>query len=212
MKVYDISPLLHDGIAVWPGDARFSRRVSLRLSRGDAVELSEMRLSLHTGAHADAPSHFRPGGCSIDRVGLERYWGPALLVTVPGQGAITPPKLEAALSSGPARLLLRAHPDFDPDRFPSVIRWLTPEAAHHIGLAGVRLLGIDAPSVDPLDSKDLPAHKALEANGVMVLENLHLAGTPDGRYELAALPLKIAGGDAAPVRAALRELRGNEHV
>ncbi len=206
MRIYDISPLLHAGVAVWPGDTTFSRQVSLRLDQGDPVELSDIRLSLHTGTHADAPSHFQPGGSTIDEVDLDPYWGPALLATVPGSGEIRPEHLESILSQQPIRLLLRAHPEFDADRFPERIRHLNLESARWIGQSGVRLLGIDSPSVDPLDSKELAAHKQLEQAGTRILENLRLRDAPDGHYELSALPLRIAGGDASPVRAALREL------
>ncbi len=206
MKIYDISPLLHAGVAVWPGDTRFSRHVSLRLSAGDSVELSDVRMSLHTGTHADAPAHFRRGGATVEQLELEPYWGPARVFTVPGSGEILPGQLEEALREDLQRLLLRAHPGFDPDRFPDQIRSLHPDAARAVAAAGVRLLGVDAPSVDPLDSKGLPAHHELERGGIAILENLCLQGVPDGIYELAALPLRVADGDAAPVRAALREL------
>jgi len=41
---------------------------------------------------------------------------------------------------------------------------------------------------------------------VVILEGLDLDGVPDGPYELIALPLRLAGMDAAPARALLREL------
>jgi arylformamidase len=72
--------------------------------------------------------------------------------------------------------------------------------------AGVVLVGTDAPSVDPVDSTALPAHHALCDAGIVNLENLALADVPPGRYELMALPLRILGADAAPVRAVLRVL------
>lgn len=204
--IYDISPPLHADIAVWPGDTSFSRKVSLRLDRGDPVELSHIRLSLHTGTHADAPCHFVQGGASIDELELEAYWGPARVATVSGGGPILPQDLEPILKQRPLRLLLRAHPGFDADRFPHRIRHLEIAAARAIGRAGVRLLGIDAPSVDPLESKQLSAHKELEKGGTRILENLLLHQVPDGEYELSALPLPVRDGDAAPVRAALRPI------
>jgi arylformamidase len=69
---------------------------------------------------------------------------------------------------------------------------------------GVRLFGTDCPSVDPLDSKDLLAHKAFGRSGIYILEGLALADIAPGPYELIALPLNLIGADAAPVRAILR--------
>jgi arylformamidase len=68
----------------------------------------------------------------------------------------------------------------------------------------VRLIGIDTPSVDLFTSKDLPAHQRFLANDMAILEGLVLHEVPPGRYELIALPLKLAGFDASPVRAVLR--------
>ena len=67
-------------------------------------------------------------------------------------------------------------------------------------------MGIDAQSVDPADSKTLDSHQQLLAHDMRVLENLVLDAVAPGDYELIALPLKLAGADASPVRAVLRSL------
>ncbi|HEV8132385.1 MAG TPA: arylformamidase [Acidobacteriota bacterium] len=206
MKIYDISPLLHPGIAVWPGDTPFSRTELMRLSDGESINLSSVTLSLHTGAHADAPSHFLSGGTPIDQVDLHLYVGPARIVTLHVAQCVDAEDLQEILRSKPERLLIRVNPNIDPDYFPEKCVHLSPRAATRIGMAGVKLIGTDAPSVDPVDSKDLPAHHALARYGTAILENLNLRQVPDGDYELIALPLKIAGGDASPVRAILREM------
>ncbi len=206
--IFDISPVLHPGVATWPGDVVFLRSSTLRIADGASVNLSSLRMSLHTGAHADAPSHFLEGAPTIDQVGLRAYWGPARVATLNGAGPIAAEELQPLLALQPERLLLRCHPDFDPDQFPSRIRFFDPAAAGAIAAAGVLLVGVDSPSVDPLDSKDLPAHHVFGRGGVAILENLLLHEVPDGEYELSALPLKIAGGDASPVRAVLSQTGG----
>ncbi|MEE8586245.1 MAG: arylformamidase [Acidobacteriota bacterium] len=203
-KLYDISPLLAPAIAVWPGDAPFQRSQSLSISQGASVNLSSMSLSLHTGAHADAPSHFDDQGATIEDVDLEAYIGPARLVTVEAQETVSAQDLRPVLEDRPQRLLVRCNPDFDPRRFPPRFVHFSPEAAQAIGQAGARLVGLDAPSVDFVDSQELPCHHIFQRHGTAILENLLLKGVPDGEYELIALPLRIAGGDASPVRAVLR--------
>jgi arylformamidase len=101
------------------------------------------------------------------------------------------------------RLLLRTGHSIAGGRFPE--RWpvLFPATAAELARRGLRLLGVDAPSVDERESKTLAVHHALFAGGAFVLENLDLRGVPPGRYELVALPLRLAGLDAAPVRAVL---------
>jgi arylformamidase len=69
---------------------------------------------------------------------------------------------------------------------------------------GVKLIGIDTPSVDLFDSKDLPSHQMILKHDMAILEGLALQGVPEGVYELIALPLKLVGFDASPVRAILR--------
>ncbi len=207
MKIYDISPLLHPGIAVWPGDTSFERIESLRLRDGASVNLSSITLSSHTGAHADAPFHFCDDGKTIDQVDLEPYIGRARVVTVSVAESVDGHDLEEALRQRPVRLLVRCNPKIEPDCFPTSFVYFTQRAAERIGVAGVKLIGTDAPSMDRVDSKDLPAHHTFARYGSSILENLDLRRVPDGEYELIALPLKIAGGDGSPVRAILREMK-----
>lgn len=71
---------------------------------------------------------------------------------------------------------------------------------------GVRLVGVDVPSVDPETSKELPSHMVFLRHDMRILENLALWEADFGDYELIAPPLKLEGLDAAPVRAVLRRL------
>ena len=105
----------------------------------------------------------------------------------------------------PPRVLVRtvaAAPTSWSDRFST----FAPETITWLAARGVRLVGIDAQSVDPADSKTLDSHRQLLEHDMRVLENLVLDEVPAGDYELIALPLRIAGADASPVRAVLRSL------
>ncbi len=83
---------------------------------------------------------------------------------------------------------------------------LHPSLIEHLAGRGVRLVGVDTPSVDPFDSRDLPAHHAILRYDLAVLEGLDLAAVPEGIFELIALPLRLVGFDGSPVRAILRSL------
>jgi len=212
--IYDISPLVDEKIAVWPGDSPYEARDRLRIEDGSSVHLSTIRLSCHTGAHADAPGHFVEGAPGIDAVPLEPYLGPChLLEAPPGLEAITPAALDdlhgerVDLRETP-RLLIRTGCQTDRSVFPQPLTALTVELIDYLASAGVCLVGLDSPSVDRFDSKDLPCHKALFHHGMAILESLALFGVPTGRYELIALPLRLLGRDASPVRAILRTLAG----
>ncbi|HUF38768.1 MAG TPA: cyclase family protein, partial [Anaerolineales bacterium] len=206
MKIYDITPPLHASLEVWPGDAPVALTPVQRLAAGAAVNLSSLTMSLHAGAHADAPWHFQDEGPTIETLALEPFLGPARLVRLQTEGQrIEPSDLEELLVAPPKRLLICCNPGRDPDRFPSTFAYFSAEAAARIAQASVRLLGTDAPSVDAVDSKELPAHHALWAGGALILENLDLRNVPEGEYELIALPLPILGADGSPIRAVLRE-------
>lgn len=205
--IHDISPLVDGKTAVWPGDTPFTSRDLLRIADGATVDLSTITLTCHMGAHADAPSHYVRGAESIDQVPLERYLGPCLLVDVkPRDHAVRPEDLAGVDLRGAERLLLRTGCIKDRTVFPQPVTCLTVALVERMADAGIVLVGLDSPSVDRFDSKDLPVHKALHARGIANLENLALEGVPPGRYELIALPLRLHGRDASPVRAVLRPL------
>ncbi|MDT8436564.1 MAG: cyclase family protein [Gemmatimonadota bacterium] len=208
--VIDISPPLAPAIAVFPGDTPLTREVLLDTARGDAITLSTLRATVHLGAHVDAPSHTGRGAASIDRLPLERFLGPCRVLRVRGEagGRIPAGRMEEALDGRPPteRLLLATGSYPDPDRFTAEFTGLEPEVVRRLAERGVRLIGIDTPSVDPADSADLPAHAACLAHDVAILEGLVLSHVPEGVYELVALPLRLVGFDASPVRAALRPM------
>ena len=93
----------------------------------------------------------------------------------------------------------------DPNRWNPDFQSLSPELVHSLADQGVRLIGIDTPSVDPSDSKALESHQALFERNLSVLEGIVLDQVPEGIYSLIALPLRLKDADASPVRAILLE-------
>lgn len=208
MKLWDISPLVHAQSPVFPGDAPYRLQWTAHLGPDCPVNLSAVHMSPHVGAHADAPLHYAPDGASIDAVPLAPYLGPCRVVYAIDCGPLVQvADLAHALPPGavPQRVLVRTCRQADTvwrDDFaafaPATLEWLASQ--------GVLLVGIDTPSVDPANSKDLQAHQQLRQHGLRVLENLVLDDVPEGDYELIALPLKLHGACASPVRAVLRAL------
>jgi arylformamidase len=204
MPIYDITYPLTDSIACWPGDVPYTRQINMRLSEGDSVNLSAITMSVHTGTHADAPSHYDENGYTVEKLDLEVLIGKAVVVEVSGVELITIEHLaEIALRSCP-RLLLKTGGWVNRTQFPESIPTLAEDVPDYLHQQRVRLIGFDLPSVDALDSKTLPIHHALGRHNITILENLNLEEVPPGTYELIALPLKIEGADGSPVRAVLR--------
>jgi arylformamidase len=203
----DISPLVDERIAVWPGDVPFERVVSLDMQAGANLTLSSVKTTLHVGAHTDAPSHYRADGEDIAARGLHYYAGPCVVLQVNGVRGrrILPSDLEGKRILA-TRVLLRTGSFPDPRDFNQDFASLSPELVDWLHSLGVITIGIDTPSVDPFESKALEAHQALARHDMANLEGLVLDHVPEGRYELLALPLRIAGADGSPVRAVLRTL------
>ena len=203
---FDISPRITPRLAVWPGDTPPTREVLLDMKRGDNITLSTLRATVHLGAHADAPSHYGANAPAIDERSLDYYLGECQVMRVAAArgSCLTPATLPGAVQS--PRLLLATGTFPDPEAFNQGFAALSPELVHDLHRRGVKLVGIDTPSVDPFASKDLPAHQAILGNDMAILEGLVLDGVPEGKYELIALPLRLVGFDASPVRAVLRSL------
>ncbi len=208
MKIYDISHTLRPGMAAWPGDAGLRLDQKTSLTEGDVANVTVVSMSCHIGTHMDAPFHYLSGGKSIDRIELERFVGPARVVAIQAASTlVSAEELEPFLTDRPPRLLIRCNAPMELDRFREDFVALSAPAAERLVSAGVQLVGIDSPSVDPFSATVLEAHLVLGRAGVVIIENLRLQGVPDGWYELIALPLKLAGGDGSPVRAVLRDLK-----
>jgi arylformamidase len=212
MKIWDISRALSDDLAEWPGDEPFCFRLTKTLAEGQSVNLGAISMSVHNGTHADARFHFDTSGASIEKAQLELYLGRATVVDLAqtfskskNKHLITiedlqPSAEEIAASS---RLLVKTGRWSDSTVFPSQIPVIAAEVTAWLQKNGVKLLGLDLPSVDEIDSKSLQNHHALAHAGIAIVESLDLSDVAPGIYNFAALPLKIAGGDGAPMRAIL---------
>lgn len=204
--LYDLSPTIRPELPVWPGDTPYSSRLICSLAEGDSVNLQAFTATAHLGSHADAPFHTEPRGEGISEMPLDRYLGHCRVVRVPPQPLIEPRHVDGIDLGSPGRLLFKSESVRDRRTFPERFTALSPELANLLVSHGVRLVGMDTPSVDPFDSKALEAHHILFRGGIAILEGLVLDGVPEGLYELIALPLKMAGLDASPVRAVLRSV------
>lgn len=194
---------------VWPGDTSFSCLWTWKIDDGSSVNVSAITQSPHAGTHADTPLHVNDGGSGSEALPLEAFRGRATLVDVSHvYGEIKIADIDrGGLDRAMTRLLLKTGRSIAAGSFPGSWPALTVECARELVRRGVVLVGYDCPSADDRDSKTLDVHHALLDHNVSVLENLDLREASAGEYELDALPMKIAGLDAAPVRAVLVDLR-----
>jgi len=201
----DISPVVDGSIEVWPGDTPFVQTLNRDMRAGANLTLSDIRTTVHVGAHADAPSHYVSEGCDIASRRLDYYIGRCVVLNIRVRRGdrITPDHLNGKVVSAP-RVLLRTGTFPDPRKWNNDFASLSPALVEDFYQHGVMLIGIDTPSVDPFDSKELEAHQVFARNDMAILEGLALDSVEEGEYELIAPPLRIRGADASPVRAILR--------
>jgi len=212
MKIWDISRALSNDFAEWPGDEPFHYRLTREIAKGQTVNLGAITMSVHNGTHADARFHFDPKGQSIDKAPLDIYLGRATVVDLAQtffrskeKHLITTEDLKphAEEIAATSRLLVKTGRWSDSTIFPNQIPVIAADVPAWLQKNGVKLLGLDLPSMDEIDSKSLQNHHALSSAGIAIVESLDLSAVTLGIYNFAALPLKIAGADGAPMRAVL---------
>ncbi|TQK08146.1 kynurenine formamidase [Herbaspirillum sp. SJZ107] len=205
-QLWDISPTISAAIPVWPGDTPFAAGPTWEIKDGCPVHVSRMTMTTHLGAHTDAPSHFDPGGPAIDAVALAPYLGPCRVIHCIGANPVLPEHVAPWLHGTPPRVLLRTYASAPQQAWDPAFPAIAPATIALLAAHGVILVGTDAASLDPQDSRTLDAHHAVHRHRMAILEGVVLDAVEPGDYELIALPLKLAGMDASPVRAILRSL------
>jgi len=206
-RIWDISPPVHEGTPVFPGDTPYQQRWAASIGPGCPVNVSEITLSPHVGAHADAPLHYAPDGATIGEVDLTPFLGPCRVIHAIARGPLIEwAHIEHAVTDLPPRVLVRTYQRAPVDQWDGALAGYAPATIERLAALGVTLVGIDTASIDPADSKTLDSHQVIRRMNLRVLENLVLDDVPEGDYELIALPLKLVSADASPVRAVLRSL------
>jgi arylformamidase len=196
--IIDISQPITPTIAGFPQDTPYEESFVARIGPGCPVNVSRIVMSTHCGTHADAPFHYDESGKRMGELDLDIFMGPCRVIDARGGD------IGSWLANAPPRVLLRLMEQHDPNAWNEAFRALDGAAIDLLHAHGVKLVGVDGPSVDPATSKDLPAHMAAKRAGMLILENLVLAHVEPGDYELIALPLRFENLDASPVRAVLR--------
>jgi len=206
----DVSVPLRNGMVVWPGDIKVDIERRNSMERGDAVNVSTMRMGAHTGTHMDAPLHFIAKGKSIDQLPFDVSIGPARVIEIVDKVSIKAEELKQHNIKRGERILFKTRNSprcWQGDNFVGDYVYSTRGAAQFLVDAGVRLLGIDYLSVgsqlDP-EKANPDTHQILLGAEIWLIEGMNLSAISAGKYNLICLPLKLMNSEGSPVRAILQ--------
>jgi len=194
---------LDESTPPFPGDPGLLVQKLMDYERGDSCCLSAISMSVHLGTHIDAPLHFVSAGASVEQISLETLIGSAHVVEVITKHGITAEQLRPLLPEPCERLLIKTS-NLDA-LLPRPAAWLTSSTAKLLVEKKIRLVGIDSPSVDNMNSTHAEAHHILLEHGGLIIENLMLFQIRAGEYEMICLPLKLVGLEGAPARVILKK-------
>ncbi|KTB48801.1 cyclase family protein [Dehalogenimonas alkenigignens] len=202
----DISMILDHEMGVWPGDPNVEITPVRQIRNGAPYNLSSISMSLHSGTHLDAPRHFIETGLSVDRAPLDLLIGPAQVIELTGGEPVTPLMFQKCRIGACKRLILKTNTVGLPaaGKFNRDYRYITPEAGQYLVEKEIGLVGIDSPSIGPIEPDAYDVHRSLLDAGIWILEGLDLSMITPGMYDLICLPMKIRDGDGAPARVVLR--------
>lgn len=204
MRIHDITVALSPDIPVYPGDPGIEVEPWKQIAKGNHANVSRVTFGSHSGTHIDPPYHFDEAGARVDELSLETLIGKALVLEIPGVKGIGRAELERFRIEGVDRLLLKTDNSklWGEKDFSEEFAALTADGAQYLLEMGVKLVGIDYLSIEEFRGSG-EVHRILSKNDILVVEGLDLSGIKPGVYQLVCLPLKIKGGDGAPVRALL---------
>lgn len=198
MRVLDLSHMLTPGMPVYPGDPQTDIRQAAFVET-DHFAAAWLGMPSHAGTHVDVPAHMLSNGTDLDALPAETFIGTGAVVSVPRAAiahtdVILPDTADFILfMSGWAQ-------HWNTDQYYREHPYLLPETARMLAARGLKGIGMDFPSPDPVGVT--AAHLHLFKAGMIVVENLcNLEKLPSDGFTFSCLPLPVAGGGGAPCRA-----------
>jgi len=205
LNLYDISILLKEDIVVWEDKFKPEIKQYSFIDKGDLSNTSCLKMDLHTGTHMDLPYHFIEEGKKSDDFDLGYFFMKAIVIECRCtaierkflESVEIPENVKAVLFKTNNYLLYRKK------KFSKNYTYLDVDGAKFLVEKKIKLVGIDYLSIEKYGENEFPVHKILLGNNILILEGLNLEHVKDGKYDLFAVPLKIANVEALPVRAFL---------
>ena len=206
-KYYDLTAKISETTVVYPGDPTFSTEDVCSLENGSQFHLCQMHLGNHTGTHIDFPAHVIKGGKTSSDFPIESLIGSGLIIEVPDfQKSITQKFItEQPILANDFVFFKTSNSRISKQsKFSNKYVYIEKEAAEELLRKGVKIVGIDYISVDQYEAEDLPVHKSLLSNDILIVEGLELNNAPLGRCKIYIMPLNVNKMDGLPARVVAR--------
>ncbi len=205
MQIVDLSHTIVTGMDQFPGDTQAVQLSRQAVHSDNEFLTSAIAMGCHVGTHIDTPYHFLDGQPPLEQLSIEMFRGRARIfpVTVdPVTNTVAGNELAGCDLSALDYVILGTGWEQHWGTAQYYRDWptLAVELAQKLAVAGLKGVGLDCPSSDPLDGRT--AHDLFAAAGMINVENLaNLTELPATDFELLVLPLKLYGTEASPVRA-----------
>ncbi len=211
MRCIDLTYTVDDKMLVWPGNDRPVFQWKKR-GNSETVNVTKFSMESHTGTHVDSPLHFLMDGPPLDQLPVDHFFGKARLFRfreAPNKQIITLKMVQdSGFSMGDADIFVmetgiqalaeqREYNYLFPIPEYDLLEWLIGQ--------NIKCYMTDATCIDfPEEDKESPRHKTLFRSTIPVVENLkNLSELPENKtFIISAMPLKLAGREGSPCRAA----------
>lgn len=206
MKVVDLTHIINNEMPVYPGTEKPRIEMALSVSK-DGFQESRLNIFSHVGTHMDAPAHMLEKGAHLNEINIENFVGKAVLIDVTDING-DEIKLEhvqkyseeledaefVVFKTGWSKL-------WEVETYYQNFPVLSTEAAKWLLKYKLKAVGVDAISVDKIDTTDFEIHHILLENNILIIENLtNLDAIKGTSFTLCSLPLKYENADGAPTR------------
>ena len=198
MAFIDLTRSFPEPALTYPGDCV----PEYQQSRRDGYRVSVLTASSHSGTHIDSPAHYIEDGVTIDRIPPETFIGPVRIIDLACRRSAIRPDDLAPWVDTERRIIKTGF--FEKTLFDPEYAFFDEDAAELVAASGIRVIGIDSPSIEAYRGTG-DVHRRILGAGIPVIEYLDLSRVSAGDYYMIALPLKITDGDGAPARVIVRK-------
>lgn len=207
MKAIDLSHLIFEDMTLYPGTEKPSI-IPQHNIKEDGFRESKISMFSHVGTHIDAPAHMLESGKFLSDYEVDKFIGKAMVIAIPegNSGVIDIEEIKGykdkiekvdfvVFNTG-------WHKYWGTEEYFKGYPVLNKEAVQWLTTLKLKGIGIDAISIDAMDSEEFYGHNTLLKSDFIIIENLtNLNEIPVETFTLSVLPLKYSKADGSPVRA-----------